>query len=389
MNVEEVQAVVNENGADYFPIKLVEEISEASERNNLTDDELKTLVLKVKEAYEREEVEPGESVGTIAAQSVGEPGTQMTMRTFHYAGVVELNVTLGLPRLIEVVDARKKISTPTMDIFFADDYKNDEEFIRKMGNKIGKITLNDVIKNFNVNYMDNIITAEIDQDILDERRLELSEVTAVIEKTFKQVKINNNLLSFETTFSKDEEKMQQGIRELRLLADKIRDLQISGVKGIGKVVIRHEHNEWVIHTEGSNIGAILKIDGVDIVKTTTNDIFEIEKVLGIEAARNAIIHDLYTTMEEQGLSVDIRHIMLVADMMTSEGVVKSIGRHGISGEKSSVLARAAFEETGKHLLNASIRGETDKLTGIIENVIVGQPIPHGTGSVGVIMKDKN
>ena len=389
MHVEEVQAVVNENGADYFPIKLVEEISEASERNNLTDDELKTLVLKVKEAYEREEVEPGESVGTIAAQSVGEPGTQMTMRTFHYAGVVELNVTLGLPRLIEVVDARKKISTPTMDIFFADDYKNDEEFIRKMGNKIGKITLNDVIKNFNVNYMDNIITAEIDQDILDERRLELSEVTAVIEKTFKQVKINNNLLSFETTFSKDEEKMQQGIRELRLLADKIRDLQISGVKGIGKVVIRHEHNEWVIHTEGSNIGAILKIDGVDIVKTTTNDIFEIEKVLGIEAARNAIIHELYTTMEEQGLSVDIRHIMLVADMMTSEGVVKSIGRHGISGEKSSVLARAAFEETGKHLLNASIRGETDKLTGIIENVIVGQPIPHGTGSVGVIMKDKN
>lgn len=389
MNVEEVQAVVNENGADYFPIKLVEEISEASERNNLTDDELKTLVLKVKEAYEREEVEPGESVGTIAAQSVGEPGTQMTMRTFHYAGVVELNVTLGLPRLIEVVDARKKISTPTMDIFFADDYKNDEEFIRKMGNKIGKITLNDVIKNFNVNYMDNIITAEIDQDILDERRLELSEVTAVIEKTFKQVKINNNLLSFETTFSKDEEKMQQGIRELRLLADKIRDLQISGVKGIGKVVIRHEHNEWVIHNEGSNIGAILKIDGVDIVKTTTNDIFEIEKVLGIEAARNAIIHELYTTMEEQGLSVDIRHIMLVADMMTSEGVVKSIGRHGISGEKSSVLARAAFEETGKHLLNASIRGETDKLTGIIENVIVGQPIPHGTGSVGVIMKDKN
>jgi DNA-directed RNA polymerase subunit A" len=387
MDVEQVQLVVDEVGAGYFPIKLVEEIAEASERNNLTDEELHKLVLKVKEAYEREEVEPGESVGTIAAQSVGEPGTQMTMRTFHYAGVVELNVTLGLPRLIEVVDARKKISTPTMDIYFTDEFKNDEEFIRKMGNKIGKITLNDVIKNFNVNYMDNIITAEIDQDILDERRLELSEVTTEIEKTFKHVTINNNLLSFETTFSNDEEKIQQGIRELRLLADKIRDLQISGVKGIGKVVIRHEQNEWVIHTEGSNIGAILKIPGVDIVKTTTNDIFEIEKVLGIEAARNAIIHELYTTMEEQGLSVDIRHIMLVADMMTSDGVVKSIGRHGISGEKSSVLARAAFEETGKHLLNASIRGETDQLTGIIENVIVGQPIPHGTGSVGINMKD--
>lgn len=388
-DIETVQSVINEKGAGYFPIKLVEEITQAANRNNLSEDELDTLVIKVKEAYEREEVEPGESVGTIAAQSVGEPGTQMTMRTFHYAGVVELNVTLGLPRLIEVVDARKKISTPTMDIYFTEEYRDDEEFIRKMGNKIGKITLNDVIKNFNVNYMDNTISAEIDQDILDERRLELEEVTSIIEKTFKHVKINNNLLSFETTFSKDEEKMQQGIRELRLLADKIRDLQISGVKGIGKVVIRHEHNEWVIHTEGSNLGSILKIDGVDIVRTTTNDIFEIEKVLGIEAARNAIIHELYTTMEEQGLSVDIRHIMLVADMMTVDGIVKSIGRHGISGEKSSVLARAAFEETGKHLLNASIRGETDDLTGIIENVIVGQPIPHGTGSVGVEMKDKN
>jgi DNA-directed RNA polymerase subunit A" len=276
-----------------------------------------------------------------------------------------------------------------MEIYFTEEYKNNEEFIRKMGNKIGKITLNDVIKNFNVDFFDNVITAEIDQDILDERRLELDEITDVIDKAFKQVTINNNLLSFETTFSKDEEKLTQGIRELRLLADKIRDLQISGVKGIGKVVIRHEHEEWVIHTEGSNIGAILKIEGVDVEKTTTNDIYEIEKVLGIEAARNAIIHELYTTMEEQGLSVDIRHIMLVADMMTSDGFVKSIGRHGISGEKSSVLARAAFEETGKHLLNASIRGEVDNLTGIIENVIVGQPIPHGTGSVGVVMKDKD
>ncbi|MBO7719331.1 MAG: DNA-directed RNA polymerase subunit A'', partial [Methanosphaera sp.] len=263
MDLDEIQNIVNEVGAGYFPIKLVQEITDACNRNDLSSDEAETLVLKVKEAYEREEVEPGESVGTIAAQSVGEPGTQMTMRTFHYAGVVELNVTLGLPRLIEVVDARKKISTPTMEIYFTPEYSNDEEFITKMGNTIGKITLNDIIKNFNVNFMDNVITAEIDQDIIDERRLDINEILSVIDKTFKQVKIDNNVLSFETTFSKDEEKISHGIRELRLLADKIRDLQISGVKGIGKVVIRNEHDEWVIHTEGSNIGAILKLEGVD------------------------------------------------------------------------------------------------------------------------------
>jgi DNA-directed RNA polymerase subunit A" len=153
-------------------------------------------------------------------------------------------------------------------------------------------------------------------------------------------------------------------------------------------VIRKEGAEWAIHTEGSNLGAVLKMEGVNKTRTSTNDIHEVEKVLGVEAARNAIIHEAQSTMEEQGLTVDVRHIMLVADMMTADGKVKSIGRHGISGEKASVLARASFEETGKHLLRASIRGEVDHLTGIIENIIIGQPIPLGTGSVGVIMKEK-
>jgi len=308
----------------------------------------------------------------------------MTMRTFHYAGVAELNVTLGLPRLIEIVDARKKISTPTMAIYFDEENASDEEFVRTIANRIGKITLNDILNDLNVNYANMNMSIEIDEDQVKEKRLDYGEVIAKIEKTFKSVEINNNLLSFEPKITDP----KHAIRELRLLADKVRDLQISGIKNIGKVVIRKEGQEWVIHTEGSNLGAVLKMDGVDRVRTTTNDIHEVEKVLGIEAARNAIIHEAQTTMEEQGLTVDVRHIMLVADMMTSDGIVKSIGRHGISGEKASVLARASFEETGKHLLRASIRGEIDHLTGIIENIIIGQPIPLGTGSVGVIMNDK-
>ncbi len=367
-----------------FPEKLIQEIAEAAQKHDLDDKELEKLVLEIKKAYIRSEVESGEAVGTVAAQSVGEPGTQMTMRTFHYAGVAELNVTLGLPRLIEIVDARKKISTPTMAIYFNEENASDEEFVRTIANRIGKITLNDILKDLNVNYANMNMSIEIDEDQVKEKRLNYDEVIAKIEKTFKSVEINNNLLSFEPKITDP----KHAIRELRLLADKVRDLQISGIKNIGKVVIRKQGQEWVIHTEGSNLGAVLKMDGVDRVRTTTNDIHEVEKVLGIEAARNAIIHEAQTTMEEQGLTVDVRHIMLVADMMTSDGIVKSIGRHGISGEKASVLARASFEETGKHLLRASIRGEIDHLTGIIENIIIGQPIPLGTGSVGVIMNDK-
>ena len=384
--IDKVQKVLFDKGIE-FPKGYVENLANAYVRRDLTDDELDKLADKLKTAYDRAHVEAGEAVGTVAAQSVGEPGTQMTMRTFHYAGVTELNVTLGLPRLIEIVDARKDIATPTMDIYFEEDKRQDEEFVKTLANKIGKSTINDILDDFNLNYAEMQVEATLSDKKIDERRLVKEDIIQKIESDFKKEKpeINGNLIIIKPKQDGDE---RHRIRNLRLLADKVRDLQISGVKKIGKVIIRKDE-EWVIHTEGSNLKEILSFDGIDARRTTTNSIREIEDVLGIEAARQSIINEANNTLSEQGLTVDVRHIMLVADIMTSEGEVKSIGRHGISGEKSSVLARAAFEETGKHLLNASIRGEVDDLTGIIENIIIGQPIPLGTGSVGVKMDYKN
>ena len=386
---EDIARLNEEENLDIaFPDSYIEDLAKAYISRDLTDDELNELIRKLKAAYDRAHVEAGEAVGTVAAQSVGEPGTQMTMRTFHYAGVTELNVTLGLPRLIEIVDARKDIATPTMDIYFTEERRNDEEFVRTLANKIGKSTINDILSDFNLNYGTMEVEAILDNKKIEEKRLNREEINAFIEKTFKKATINNdNIIIPSQKSDKNDSKFE--IRELRLLADKVRDLQISGIKGIGKVIIRKDDTEWIIHTEGSNLKEILDMEGIDHIRTTTNNIHEIGEVLGIEAARQSIINEAQNTLSEQGLSVDVRHIMLVADIMTSEGVVKSIGRHGISGEKSSVLARAAFEETGKHLLNASIRGEVDDLTGIIENIIIGQPIPLGTGSVGVKMDYKN
>lgn len=367
-----------------FADSYIEDLAEHYISKNLTDDELRKLIIKLKQAYDRAHVEAGEAVGTVAAQSVGEPGTQMTMRTFHYAGVTELNVTLGLPRLIEIVDAREKIKTPTMDIYFTEDKRDDEEFVRTLANKIGKSTINDILSDFNLNYGTMEVEAVLDNKKIAEKRLDREEIDAKILKAFKKVTINGDNIVLSSTKT-DSDFI---IRDLRILADKFRDLQISGIKNIGRVIIRRDE-EWIIHTEGSNLKKVLSMEGIDQVRTTTNNIHEIGQVLGIEAARRSIINEAQKTLSEQGLSVDVRHIMLVADIMTSEGVVKSIGRHGISGEKSSVLARAAFEETGKHLLHASIRGEVDDLTGIIENIIIGQPIPLGTGSIGVKMDYKN
>jgi len=371
-----------------FPESYVNDIAEACIRRKLTDKELETLIVRVKKAYERSKVESGEAIGTVAAQSVGEPGTQMTMNTFHYAGVVELNVTLGLPRLIEIVDARKTISTPTMAIYFDEDHKFDEEFAKKTASKIAKITINDVLDgDLHIDYGQMNVEVIISQEKIKEKHLDFDEIISKLEAKLKKhiFEIEDNKITVTPKVDKRTKKGIQ-IRDIRLLVDKIRYFQISGVKDVNRVIIRKDE-QWVLHTEGSNLKAVLKMEGIDKEKTTTNHIHEIYTVLGIEAARNAIIKEALHTLDEQGLSVDIRHIMLVADMMTADGSVKSIGRHGISGTKSSVLARAAFEETGKHLLNASIRGEVDELTGIIENIIIGQPIPLGTGSVGIKMKN--
>jgi DNA-directed RNA polymerase beta' subunit len=132
----------------------------------------------------------------------------------------------------------------------------------------------------------------------------------------------------------------------------------------------------------------MKIDGVDTTRTTTNNFREIYEVLGVEASRTAIMNEAYRTLSEQGLMVDIRHLMLVSDVMTSDGNIRAIGRHGISGEKSSVLARAAFEITVNHLLEAGMVGEIDPLEGVAENIIVGQPVSLGTGAVTLQMKPK-
>ena len=177
--IKTVEKVLKKNKID-FPESYVEELADAYIRRDLTDKELNNLVLKVEEAYERAYIEAGEAVGTVAAQSVGEPGTQMTMRTFHYAGVAELNVTLGLPRLIEIVDARKKISTPTMDIYFEDEYKNDEEFVRRLANQIGKSTINDILADYDIDYFNYKIKIILDHEKIESKRLDIDEIIAKI-----------------------------------------------------------------------------------------------------------------------------------------------------------------------------------------------------------------
>lgn len=361
-----------------MPMSIITAISEKIQGKKLTAKEITDVIQKSYDRYEEHLVDAHESAGIIAAQSIGEPGTQMTMRTFHYAGVAEINVTLGLPRLIEIVDARRVPSTPMMEIYLDESVKYDRDEVRKIASGI-EITKIVDIASIETDMVNLQVVIHTDSKKLGKKELSLEDIEAKLSK-LREAKGN---------FSKEGDKFfvrcdESSYKKLQKISEAVRDLKIKGIDGIERAIIRKTEEEYVIYTAGSNLPKVMQISHVDISRTTTNSISEIYNVLGIEAARNAIIREASKTLEEQGLTVDIRHIMLVSDIMTNDGDVKAIGRHGISGRKSSVLARAAFEITSTHLLRAGMTGEVDTLDGVAENIIVGQPVTLGTGAVNLI-----
>jgi DNA-directed RNA polymerase subunit A" len=364
------------NKIEDLPAKIIAELKASLKDVKVSKKQLDEIIEKTREAYSHAKVENCEAVGMVAAQSIGEPGTQMTMRTFHYAGVAEIDVTLGLPRLIEIVDARREPSTPMMTIHLSSDISGNRDVVRKLAWELEETTVSDIGR-IATNLNDMTIIIDLTEKQLLQRSMTIDEVMGKIgEVTGLKIDANDNRLTVHPE--------GESYRELLQMVETIRTILLKGIKGISRVVIRKEENEYVVYTQGSALKKVIHFDGVDASRTKTNNINEISEVLGIEAARNAIINEALDTLSEQGLTVDIRHIMLVADMMSIDGEVKQIGRHGISGEKASVLSRAAFEVTVNHLLDAAVAGEVDELTGVTENVIVGQPIQLGTGDVELI-----
>ena len=361
-----------------LPRSVLTEISSRLEGVEIPEKLMDKILDLTVERFQSHIVDPNESVGILAAQSIGEPGTQMTMRTFHYAGVAEMNVTLGLPRLIEIVDARRVPSTPIMEIRLEESVQDELDNVREIASNIERTILIDIADvDTDINNMEVLV--KLERKKMERKSITPEEVLRKINKS-KGVKGLAEMRDQNIVIKCDE----PSYKKLQRISEDTKACPIKGVEGIQRAVIRRVSGHYVIYTEGSNLEKVLEIAHVDKKRTSTNSILEIYEALGIEAARNAIINEASRTLDEQGLTVDIRHIMLVADLMTNDGDVKAIGRHGISGRKSSVLARAAFEITSTHLLRAGITGEVDTLEGVVENIIVGQPVTVGTGAVNLI-----
>lgn len=365
---------------DGIPVDLIGKIREKVKGEDLEEEQLEYLLNKIFINYNNAIVETSEPVGTVAAQSIGEPGTQMTLRTFHYAGVEEFSVTQGLPRLIEIVDARRFPSTPQMEVFLEKGYGESEETAISVHNRIEQIRIEQITHDVDLDFVDWNIIINLIPEICEKKGIDIDEIPDILKRYKKKgtIKREGNSII-----------INPGIEDLQVLQkmrEKILKKVVKGIRGVkrGLLTPSDSNKEWVIKTEGTNLQGAVQIEGVDASRTVSNHIHEVEKLYGIEAARNMIIREAQKVLEQQGLDVDLRHLLILSDLMCFTGTIQSIGRHGISGSKSSVFARAAFEVTVNQLLDAGLYGEEERLLGIPENVIIGQLSPIGTGRTKIM-----
>lgn len=356
-----------------FPENICEEL-EKYLTDEYTEKQAEKIYEALKKDYEETKIDAGESVGLVAAESIGEPGTQMTLNTKNFQGVAEMQVTMGLPRIIEIFDCRKTLSTPLMEIYLKEPYKNGKD-IKKIAMKVKETKLGEICKEFSISLSEMDIEIKFDDKKFETLELDKKAIIKAVNKfsTNFTVKEKDDYVILKPK-GKDED-----INILYKMKEKLKSMYVSGIKGITQVLPVKRGEEFVILTAGSNLKEALKMEFIDPERILTNDIHEIENIFGVEAARQIIINEVFKVIETQGLDVDIRHVMLVADTMCSTGRMKGITRVGVVSEKSSVLARASFETPLKHIIRAALYQEDDELNSVIENVMLNQPIPVGTG----------
>jgi len=354
--------------------------------HRVTDTHVKEFLVCCRDKFMRSQIEPGTAVGAVCAQSIGEPGTQMTLKTFHFAGVASMNITLGVPRIKEIINASRNISTPIISAEL--DIQNDPEYARIVKGRIEKTLLGEVCEYIEEVFLpdDCFLLLKLDLDRIALLKLEVNIETIRLSVLSSRIRIKPNQVSTHgdsvLTVMPAETSKSSMYYVLQSMKEELPRVVIKGISSVTRAVIHADEktgNTYKLLVEGDNLQAVLATRGVKSNATTSNNTFEVEKTLGIEAARTTIINEIVYTMVNHGMSIDIRHVMLLADLMTFKGEVLGITRFGLAKMKESVLMLASFEKTADHLFEAAYHGQRDAICGVSECIIMGIPMSIGTG----------
>mmetsp|Transcript_19250 Transcript_19250/g.32795 ORF Transcript_19250/g.32795 Transcript_19250/m.32795 type:complete len:564 (+) Transcript_19250:248-1939(+) len=423
----------------------------------LTKESFEWLLGEIGNRFESSLVHPGEMVGCIGAQSIGEPATQMTLNTFHSAGVGTKNVTLGVPRLKEIINVATTLKTPSLRIFLKDEFLESKTEVMNVGNEIEYTTLSQIIANSAIYYDPDPTTTIIEADRMlvendaeeqrelgNEAKLEMLspwlirfeiDANKMRGKGLSLEKIENKLLdklgdedgSINIIRNLDAELREKMVFRIRIQGLEgegdmattpmrlreaesaiLNELPLKGIKQItkyswaqlitsqeddiivdkqtGKITGRSKH--YIIETDGVELKGVMCHQKVNHKTIISNSVREILTVLGVEAARNSLLRELRFVLGAYNIYVNYRHLSTLCDIMTNKGTLTAITRHGINRIDSGALRKCSFEETVEILLESSMHGEVDPLSGVTENIIMGQLAPYGTGSFDIMIDAK-
>lgn len=425
-------------------------------KHRLTMRAFDWLLNEIEQQFKKCRCPPGEMIGALAAQSIGEPATQMTLNTFHYAGVSAKNVTLGVPRLNEIINVSKNPKTPSLTIFLRPDWSSDQENAKAVASELQHTTLRDVMQASEVYYDPDVreTVVEADKDLVEEYyESELQEMGGVPSPWLLRIELDPAILEdryvtmdhvqrkIVENFGTDlqvicsQENDESKVIRLRIMTEGDKDaglgsvdpngdgeeededsddlflrridseilspLTLGGMTSIKKVFMRQTKTshvdettgeyqtgeEWVLDTDGVNLQACMSHIAVDHARTLSNDVCEIMEVLGIEAARACLLAEIHNIISFDGAYVNHRHLAILADSMTYRGHLMAIARTGINRVDTGPLMQCSFEETTDILLGAAMAGMRDPLSGVSDNIMLGQIAPIGTGSFSLMLNE--
>jgi len=417
------------------------------EEYRLSREAFEWVVGEIESRFLQSLVASGEMIGCVAAQSIGEPATQMTLNTFHYAGVSAKNVTLGVPRLREIINVAKRIKTPSLSVYLKPEVCKTKERAKSVQCALEYTTLRSVTQATEVWYdpdpMGTIIEEDVDfvksyYEMPDEEvaldkispwllRIELNR-EMMVDKKLSMADIAekiNHEFDGDLTCIFNDDNAEKLILRIRIMNDEapkgdiqdesaeddvflkkiesnmLTEMTLRGIPDINKVFIKNTkiqkfdenegfkpHEEWMLDTEGVNLLAVMCHEDVDAKRTTSNHLIEVIEVLGIEAVRRSLLDELRVVISFDGSYVNYRHLAILCDTMTYRGHLMAITRHGINRNETGPMMRCSFEETVDILLDAAVYAETDHLRGVTENIMLGQLAPIGTGECALLLNDE-
>jgi DNA-directed RNA polymerase II subunit RPB1 len=417
---------------------------------------IEVLLDTIVSVYKNAIVAPGEMVGMIAAQSIGEPTTQMTLNTFHFAGVAsKSNVTRGVPRIEEILSLSENPKNPSVTIYLPKDQENSREEAQNLIPEIEHTKLQEIVSSIEIcfdpddlntlieddidtltqyyefeNMMDDcighsadskekskwIIRMEMDKESMLDKNITMDDINFAVSNAFEdevhcvysdynsdklifRLRLNNVLANKKKISKVNSLDQSDEIYLLKNFQDNLlNNIVMSGVKNISKVILRkitdslvkedgkfNKKEAWVLDTVGTNLLEMLSLDNIDVSRTISNDIQEVYRVFGIEAARQAIFAELTEVIEFDSTYINYHHLSMLCDRMCYSNKPISIFRHGINNDNIGPIAKASFEETPEMFLRAARHAELDPMRGVSANVMCGQQGYFGTSAFQVML----